>query len=287
MLIDSSTYCLIKPKANEIGFFEKFVCSHDSVPPTEKINLHIKPVFSESQKTFIQSLFTGHQLKVKTISPALIHKTNEDWMAAILLFSALLFTYIRFGFQKRLQQIFRSFLSDQYINQLNREGNLFAERISFPLFINYLVIFPLFFYLINKTLFNFLQQNTGWEIYIKILLITLLIYVGKIFFIRIIGFIFNTVKEATDHLLIIFIFNQMIGLILLPFLVFIAYSGLSVWFAYMLIVLILLIYIYRIIRIALFGLANSKFSKFYLFLYLCTIEFLPLIILAKILSINH
>ncbi len=286
---NQSSYCFIHAKEKNISFIEKFIQQKDSVVNAENIFSNdslqhsIQPI---PEKKISQSLFTGHLLKPESINRIQSHIVSEDWIVVVLLSSVILATYIRFIFRKRLNQIFKSFLSERFVNQLNREGNLFSERISIPLFINYLLVFPLFFYMINKNLYPFII-NAGIKLYIEIILFIFLMYISKIIFIRFTGFIFNTGKEATEHLLIIFIFNQIIGLILLPLLVFIIYSDFNPWLFYASIVFVLFVYIFRIFRIAFFGLSNSRFSKFYLFLYLCTVEILPLSILAKILIIKH
>ncbi|MCK4569265.1 MAG: DUF4271 domain-containing protein, partial [Bacteroidales bacterium] len=57
-------------------------------------------------------------------------------------------------------------------------------------------------------------------------------------------------------------------------------------FFYIILAIIPLVYILRIIREAVIGFRLINFSVFHLFLYLCTLEILPLIVLAKILTRN-
>ena len=275
----------------DISFLEKFIKSNDSVQSKEIIFLSdtlIKPVITVKSKIqACQSLFKSHNLQIKNSETDQLRKSNESWIAVILLFCVIIFTYIRFNFRKRLGQIFKAFFSERNINQLVREGNLFYEGISIPLFINYTLVISLFVYLINKNVYGALDKHSEWIFYGKIILIILLIYLLKILIIQAIGFIFKSVKETTQHILVVYIFNQVLGLILLPFLIIIYYttfySSFNAFIFYTALTVVLLFYLFRIFRLAFFGLFHSKFSNFYLFLYLCTVEILPLLILTKFL----
>jgi len=272
---------------NNISFLEKIIYTNDSFQSKDIIFLSdtlIKPVITEKSQTH-QSLFKSHNLQIKNFETGQLRKTNENWIAFILLFCIILFTYIRFNYRKRLGQIFKAFFSERDVNQLVREGNLFYEGISVPLFINYTLIISLFVYFASKNFHRTIQYSSGLIIYGKIILIMGLIYLLKILIVQVIGFIFKSIKETTQHILIIYIFNQVLGLILLPFLIIIYYAtyfaSFNSYVFYSALIMVLLVYLFRIFRLAFFGLFQSKFSNFYLFLYLCTVEILPLLILTK------
>ena len=148
-------------KGKDILFLEKFIKTNDSIQSkriiflTDSLSKPVIQIISPTQTH--QSLFISHNLQMKDFETNLIRKGNENWIAMILLVCVIIFTYIRMNYRKRLSQVFKSFLSERNVNQLVREGNLFYEGISIPLFINYIffLFLILFHYLLLLHFFFF------------------------------------------------------------------------------------------------------------------------------------
>ena len=231
-------------------------------------------------------LFKEHQLKPVNKNPICINQirnNNEDFILGILIFCFVLFALIQFFFKKRFYQIFKAFLSNNSINQLVREGNLFKEYISIPLVINFFASISLLIYITNLFWSNLQYHNKGFLLYIEFFFFFLIFFLLKILMIKFTGILFKAKKESEEHILHIFLFNYIIGVILLFLLVFIIYANkIGVTVLYISLILTGLIYLYRLIRIGLIWLNSKKIPMFYLFLYLCTLEILPLILLTKL-----
>ena len=75
------------------------------------------------------------------------------------------------------------------------------------------------------------------------------------------------------------------GIALLPIVACMAYAHLETFF-YIGLIIIVLIYFFRISREIIIGFTVINFSVLHLILYLCTLEILPMIVLAKILTGN-
>lgn len=237
-----------------------------------------KPIHTE------KSLFTSSQLKVDHIRPALLNNQEYSWMTDILVLSFIIYTITQFLYPKRLKQIFNASFARRYINQLVREGGLFEERITIGL---------LFIFFATTTIFIF--QNIKYNLNIDIAYpeITFLgIFAGLFFYwlfkvsiIKFIGFVFKNQAAAFEYNLTSLIYLEVTGLFLLPLSLPAIFQNPQV-FSKIGIIIVLIGLLINLIRGFWVGLYNTKFSLFYLILYLCTLEILPLIIVAKI-FINH
>lgn len=105
----------------------------------------------------------------------------------------------------------------------------------------------------------------------------------KILVIWLISVTFKNKETAKEYIQNILIYNLVTGMLLLPVLVFIIYTYHEL-FLYLAGVLVLFMIFLRFIRGVAIGLSDSKFSLIHLFLYLCTLEILPLLVAAKFLS---
>jgi hypothetical protein len=229
-----------------------------------------------------ESMFTSHQLVVKNIHPFERKGYTYDWIALLLLicFSILAWTLI-FS-RKRLKQIFKATYSNRTINQLIRDGDLFKERIAINFILIYFLSFSLFIFKVTQTyhIFDFYS----FSFFLKILVGITLLYFFKQIATKFIGVLFKNTSASYVYMLNGFIFNLIIGIVLLPFLLFMVYSNaaissISTIFG---IVIILILSVIKYIRYFIIGVSYSKFSQFYLFLYLCTLEILPILIIVKI-----
>jgi hypothetical protein len=231
------------------------------------------------------SFLSPHLLNTNTLKSKPINSYSNDWILIILIISFLLYAWTHFVSSKRLKQIFNAPFTNRALNQLTRDGDIFKERISIPLIIIYILSSSLFIFNIGHYLINFKNLDLyNLFFFIKIFGVISLLMLLKSVITRFIGIIFKNLAATSAYLLNSLIFNIITGLILLPVNVFLAYSNPT--FSRVLIILtIIILLIFNVIRFGryiIIGISYSKFSQFYLFLYLCTLEILPVLILIKI-----
>ena len=110
------------------------------------------------------------------------------------------------------------------------------------------------------------------------------VYVGRHFLLFLLSYIFPFAKEINLYSFTIAIFNYIIGIILIPFIIFIAFAPPNTHTVLLYIALssISLIYLFRIIRTLVITNKYLIHSKFHFFMYLCTVEIAPILILLKL-----
>jgi hypothetical protein len=209
---------------------------------------------------------------------------KNNWVFWILLAGFVVLTTVRYYHEKRLRLFGSSILKRSAAIQLIRESPIYSHRSFFPM---------LLIYIISVTLLIFQSveiTSPGSTEGIKTLLVFLEflgIYVAfsllKILIIWLISVTFKNKETAKEYIQNILIYNLVTGILLLPLLLLITYTYHEL-FLYVSGGLILIMIFLRFIRGVAIGLSDSKFSLFHLFLYLCTLEILPLLVAAKFLS---
>ncbi len=243
----------------------------------------IKPLPPHKQFLPTTSVFKPHNLEPKHSGPMAIDHQATNWITIIFLACLFIFAWIQTSYSKRLGQIFRAVAQPHHVNQLERDGNIFKERIALGLGVNYYLITSIFIFQIIST-FGGLPAGLNNLTLTGIIFAVLLAYqLLKSFVIHGTGIVFNTSEYARQYQLIILIFNYMIGIILFPVVV-VAFYWNTPAFLIAGIIIISLSIIYRIIRGFLTGQDNKSYNLFYLFLYLCTLEILPLLLIYKAIS---
>jgi hypothetical protein len=111
----------------------------------------------------------------------------------------------------------------------------------------------------------------------------MLMYAGKYLVIRFSGWVFRVEALAGEYLFNVFLVNKIIGIVLLPFVVVIAFAGRE-WLQPMAIVSgtgVLGLFATRYLRSWSVFYAFFKGSRFHFFTYLCASEILPMAVLVK------
>lgn len=215
-----------------------------------------------------------------------IRNFQESWISGLILICFILIAYVNFNHRRRFSQLIRATFAKNYMNQLIREGNLFKERFSLILLINYALIIPLFIYFSIDLLFPFKGLAKSTQIFGYLVLISLGIWLFKVLIIKLNGLIFKTPKPTYEILLYIYLNNIVLSLITLPLISIYFFTQIKL-FLFLCLGIFILIYILRIIREFMIGLSFSIFSVLHLFLYLCSLEIIPAVILIKIITIYY
>jgi len=280
--------------ADSITWFREFILLQDETPSVliekKEDSLFLKnqiiQVKIEEPKPAEKSVFSSHLLHSPKVLPQEKMITNPSWIHGFIIICFLLFAIAQYSYFKRMQQIFKAFFANRLFNQLSRDGGLFRERVSLFLFGSFLLSFSIFIFKIYDFYFDIpVTGFISFIIFLKILIVVILFYLLKMGLFNLSGFIFKSPKETSDYILTIYIFGQVTGILLLPVIVLVTYlqSEANIYFG---LALLSIFYLYRLFRGIAIITSNIKISVYYLFLYLCALEILPLFILAKILMVH-
>ncbi|HNW97050.1 MAG TPA: DUF4271 domain-containing protein [Bacteroidales bacterium] len=274
---------------NSVCWFRNFIQMQDEVPAgvfgiksdTAFEKQKIVQVKIEMPKRSGKSIFTSHQLIPSSFEVKKKEMTNPGWIAPLILFCFMLFAIAHYGWYKRMLQIFKAFFAGRLFVQLAREGGVYNERVTLLLFSSFIMGISIFLFQIANFYIGIPYSNwDSFVIFIQILLGVTLFYIIKMLLFRFSGYVFRSVKENSDYNLTIFVFGQIAGVAMLPIVLLVTYFR-SEWVIIMGLIIFALLYIYRFYRGINAISSTSKVSSYYIFLYFCTLEILPFIIILK------
>lgn len=178
---------------------------------------------------------------------------------------------------------FSAFLNSNMLNQLYREQEGRGISPFLLLYAMFLINLGIFLFL-TAGAFNIDLSANQFFALLLCLLASFGLFVGKHILLGLVSFIFPVQKEISRYHFLIIIYGIVIGFLLVPFNLLLAF-GPQGWLrmtVYTALIVIGLIYVYRYIR----GMAIASkflvFHKFHFLLYICTIEITPVIIILKL-----
>ncbi|MEI7595704.1 MAG: DUF4271 domain-containing protein [Bacteroidota bacterium] len=263
-------------------------CSYGKTFPIKTLIKKDSLDFIEKGPVYIKSLFTSHQLKVKTTFTDKTHLSQPSWVILVTVFLIFILVRIKTSYPKRLKQITDGLYALRYINQINRESGIISYKGFIEFFLLFVINTSLIIYFFQAFSTNSSLNLINFVVLLKICLLVASLYLLKIFIFTVFGKIFQLEKELSVYLTNIFLINEALGLTFLPILLLIIYSPFEnkLWLFYIAFLIFVLFFIYRFIRGISIITSSVKFSKFYLFLYLCTLEITPFVILVRIILDN-
>ena len=233
-------------------------------------------------------LVAPNQLKKVHAHPLPSNKENTDWIFFTLLISCTAFIWVKVFYRKIFVQIVQAFFNNRVTNQIVRDENILVQKASVLLTIIFNLVASLFLYKISLYFdWNPDYLGAGFNRFLVFAFGVSFIYTIKLLTLKVVGNVFKIDKGIAVYIFNIFLINNLLGIVLLPLLAFISFSGWYTLYAiYLGLGLIGISLVYRILRGWLIGLTYSGFSVFYLFLYLCALEIAPLVVLVKLLTIK-
>lgn len=209
---------------------------------------------------------------------------GETWIIAVILFLVMFFSLIKYFFNKELSSIMESFYSNQILSQINKEDNLFSSWPFVFLYILFGLIIGMYLYLSGKYL-QLSYPLDGFKLFMVLSAVVIGLFTIKIIVLRLLGFLFDIRRLVREYVSILYLSYFNSALIFLPLVIAFSltpgrYAGI---YGYAGIIMLIVIFILQFMRAGVNILSNYRFPKVYLIIYLCALEFCPLIILFKVL----
>jgi hypothetical protein len=183
-----------------------------------------------------------------------------------------------------MRQLFNAFASNRFVGQIVREENVMFQRISIFLSILFLGITSLFIFQAGQYFKLSFSSNNSFINYSVIFIALFSFYFIKISTFNFLGFLLKIEKEMKEYVFSLFLYNHFIGVGLIPLVILLAYvpgighRGIFISGA----IIFVLTFLLRAFRSYGNVSGSARFSIFYLFLYLCTLEILPLVVITKL-----
>jgi hypothetical protein len=147
--------------------------------------------------------------------------------------------------------------------------------------LNHVICVSLFIFYLNDII-HFSNNRDALGTFMLIPLFIVGVYTLKYIFSKVLFFIFNDLYLSNEYIFNISLYNHFLGVFLIPILGLCYFSGLSTTIILTCFALptMSISLIMRLVRLVLIG-KSKGVSYFYIFLYICTLEILPLVALYR------
>lgn len=214
---------------------------------------------------------------------------TADWVLVVMLLALGILGYLRTSSNKRLQQLVNAFVSNRFVRQMLREEQAYTNRATVLLTVNYWAMAGLFITQIFQHGWPMGEPMTNSWLPRGPLFFFLAFggvagfYLVKFVLIKICGWLFNILQASEEYLFNFQLFATVQGLVLIPVVASVAYldwaePALTITVGAFLSMGFLIVRLFKGIYL---GISTTNFSWFYIIVYICSLEILPLLILAK------
>ena len=210
---------------------------------------------------------------------------HKDWLFYYILGLLLFFGVLRVSYPRYLNDLFRFFFRtslrvNQIREQLAQSG---LQSLLFNIF--FALAFGVYVYLVAIH-FKASVKTEEWLLPFVATVSLLLLYAGKYFFLKASGWLLNIHAATEAYTFIVFLINKVAGIVILPFLIVLAFSPLAISNIVVTIsvALVLVLFLYRFLRAYQPVQAEIKVSRFHFLMYLLAVEVAPLLLIYKLLS---
>jgi hypothetical protein len=200
---------------------------------------------------------------------------NQDIFFALLLVSFFLIALLKGLYWKHAKLLFMGVFAQRYANQFLREENAFTERVNAITFF----LMSINFTLIVSKITESVELRTVGLIFIYVIVF----FFFKIGLIKLLGFILKTKDLSKLAVFFSMLFDRALGFILFPLVVLLYFFSFEVSNIVLVIscILFLILVLMKLFWVWKIGTNAFGLPQFYIFLYLCTLEIFPLLILGK------
>ena len=198
-----------------------------------------------------------------------------------LVIAMILIGLVQLRSPKTIFSVFRIAGNNAHMHLYLREGFSINSISSYLLQFNYFIVLGIFSYILVDYFSDY--NEIHWDLVLVCLSAPLAYFLVKFIFISFLSFLSDTQNGFFEYLTNYKVFFQIQGIMLLPITVSLVFvdSQAQYYLALIAFSLTVLISIYRTILSFLYALRYG-FSVLYIFLYLCTLEILPLVVILKL-----
>lgn len=207
---------------------------------------------------------------------------QTDYLFYLLLGMFLLLGLVRTAFPKYFADLFTLFFQSTFKQKSIREQ---LSQTTIPsLLLNVLFFFSAGFFLYILTGYYQLHVAQTFEGNLGIwILVLVLVYVSKLLFVKLLGWVFQLQEACQAYNFIVFMINKVMGVALLPFLLLLCFGPLN-WRPVVIttsffFIVAMLTYRYIIAYPAVRP--TVRLNRFHFFIYLCTFEIIPFALIYK------
>jgi hypothetical protein len=207
---------------------------------------------------------------------------QPTWYFIYLFLLMGLFAWIRLYYGNILIQTVQASINFQVANKMFKNNSLLQNQLDGALYLFYFLSMAFLLYYVELRIALLPYGLQGGALFFFNLALLVALFLGRVVLHNITGILFNRVRIIREYLYNMFIFNKLLGLVALPLLFLLVYTRgtpqeVIFWISIFALSSIVLM---RMIRAIVFS-YRKEVLFFYMFLYLCALEIMPLVLLYR------
>lgn len=215
----------------------------------------------------------------ESIKPAERKLYTYDWLLGIFLFLVLLFVWIRIFYNKFFSSLGSALSSFQLSSKLFEEKNVLHQRVSIVLDFIYITVFSVFLFEYIEYTGDARAGMTGMRLFLLLLNIVLLYTISRVVVLRLTGSLFMSRRLFAEYMHNTFVVNKGMGIVLFPVIIMAQYLPFKIIPVVFILGIIVFIAAFLLKTLRAYQIIMRRdILLFYLILYLCTLEILPLLL---------
>jgi hypothetical protein len=254
-------------------------------PDSNRVNQMAEAIIKNKDIFYTGYGFLDIHLKSKSmVKEGSARPRREQWIVGVIIFLLLYLGIVNAVMGKDIETVFLSFYSRRQA-QAGKEEGLLNSRGFLALFVLFGLVSGLFIYQVSA-FFNKYYSITGFQLFLWLAVIIVVLFALKLLVLRFIGFVFNASKLVGNYISVLYLTYFNIAFVLLPLTLCFGLlpSNFGQYILGAAAVLIVVVFVWQYLRSSVNIISNFRFHKFYLFIYLCALEICPVLILIKALN---
>jgi hypothetical protein len=207
---------------------------------------------------------------------------SNDWFTYAFLLTLIILVFVKNTTKKYFTLLFQSITSFLASSRMYREQNISLMQGSAVMELFYLLVMVLFGFQVSQSL-GISLPLPDLLIFLICFTVLFLFFQAKNLLLKLLGIFSESLTDTREYMFNVQNHYKVLSILLWPLVALIAWLPFQSQHVFMAtgLVLTALFYLFYLIRGTRI-LIKKQYSIFYLFLYLCTLEFLPLLLLFKV-----
>lgn len=239
---------------------------------------HITTLQSLLQKnTFLNS--SGKPLSIVVKSRKAM---SNDAVFYLLAGLVLLMGLIKFFFARYFTNLFRVFFNSS-LRQNQLTDQLLQDKLPSLFFNIFFIISGGIYVYFLLAQYQLIHEQYKWGVMVACIGVLGVIYVVKFSTLKFTGWVTGYTEATDTYIFVIFLISKIIGMILIPFTILIAFSDLSIAATSALVSLLIIAFLLLLRFFKSYGLLQNqlKITKLHFILYVLGVEVMPLLLIYK------
>jgi len=192
------------------------------------------------------------------------------------------YAWIRIYYGDVFAQTVKATTNFQVASRMYLDNSTLKNQLDRVLYVLFFLVIAFFLYYMEMRMGLLPYKLSGGLLYLFNLALLSGLFLGRIVLLNMVGFLFKQTKVFREYLYNAFVYNKLMGLVVLALLLFLVYTRGVVQdvFFWLTFSTVIFIFLMRLVRGMIFSF-KKEVLFFYMFLYLCALEIVPLVLMYR------